>query len=51
MVRRTDNDAGGISTYAATGSRYGFSLLAAGGYGFIIGDGTLHYGPETILAA
>lgn len=23
-----DNDAGGISTYAVTGSRYGFSLLS-----------------------
>ena len=27
MVMVADNDAGGISTYAVTGSQYGFSLL------------------------
>ena len=27
IVMVADNDAGGISTYAVTGSKYGFSLL------------------------
>lgn len=36
-----------INRLSASHSRF----LAAGGYGFIVGDGALHYGPEEVLEA
>jgi len=43
-----DNDAGGISTYAVTGSKYGFSLLWIF---FIWSHGLLHPGDDRAAGA
>jgi high affinity Mn2+ porin len=44
-----DNDVIGIAGVVNGLSQDHERYLAAGGYGFIIGDGALHYAPETIL--
>ncbi len=47
--RKDDRVAGALIVNGLSGDHRDY--LAAGGYGFLIGDGALRYGPETILEA